>query len=273
MTDPKLGKGFFSLAFAYMRAFLIGRAAYRWLMIGDWIAGAVGNFAFFAGIWLVTRRVSTVAGWSFAELSVLFALNLLTYSVAGSLLWGLVHLTDGWITSGDLDRFFLRPRGIITQIACEGAGHNYLPHIAMATVILVGALVSAAPSFGLAKAGFLVACLTGGIFLQAAGIIGIAALCFWLLRAADLGDVLFYQLRNFLNYPLTIFPPFLRVILASVLPWAYVNWFPSLILLDKARTPVQEGLGLASPLIGCAFFAGALALFHWGEKRYSSSGT
>jgi ABC-2 type transport system permease protein len=94
-----------------------------------------------------------------------------------------------------------------------------------------------------------------------------------MLRSSDLADIVYYDMRTFVHYPLSIFPSFIRIILTYVLPWAIINYYPSMIILQKVQTTEEFVLGILSPLIGILFFLLSLFVFNRGLRRYSGSGS
>ncbi len=261
------------LYLAYQRFYLRGRMDYRWQFLGDIAAGILGQASVVASLWLVTRRFTEVGGWTFPELAVLYGLGMLTFALAGMVFWPFIYLVDGLVVSGRLDQYFLRPRGLAVQLVCGGAGINHLGGVTVGAATLAIGLLSLATRLSAPRIFYLAAAVAGGALLQAGGIVTVAALSFWLMRSSDLGDIVFYNLQNFLSYPLTIYPGFLKVLLTAVVPLAFVNWYPSLVLLDRCAGTLDLVLGLAAPAVGAAAFLGALALFRRGERRYASSGS
>jgi ABC-2 type transport system permease protein len=261
------------LYLAYQRAYLRGRMDYRWQFVGDIAAGILGQASVVASLWLVTHRFTEIAGWTFPELAVLYSLSMLTFALAGMVFWPFIYLVDGLVVSGRLDQYFLRPRGLVTQLVCGGAGINHIGGVSVGVATLVIGLHALAARLSALKIAYLAAAIAGGAMLQAAGILTVAGLSFWLMRSSDLGDIIFYNLQNFLSYPLTIYPGFLKVLLTAVVPLAFVNWYPSLVLLDRCSGTLDLALGLAAPAVGVVAFLGALALFRRGERRYASSGS
>ncbi|MDD4296883.1 MAG: DUF2461 family protein [Ruminiclostridium sp.] len=81
------------------------------------------------------------------------------------------------------------------------------------------------------------------------------------------------DMRTFVHYPLSIFPSFIRVILTYILPWAIINYYPSMIILHKVQTTEEFVLGILSPVIGILFFLLSLFIFNCGLRRYSGSGS
>ena len=55
-------------------------------------------------------------------------------------------------------------------------------------------------------------------------------------------------------------------------PWAFISYYPALVILGKAKTTADYVLGLCSPAVGAGVLAVSIFAFHCGMKRYSSTG-
>ena len=77
------------------------------------------------------------------------------------------------------------------------------------------------------------------------------------------------EIRSFTDYPLSIFPDFIRLGLTYAIPWAVINYYPSLIILRRVQTNEEFVIGILSPLIGVFFFLFSLSSFNAGLERYS----
>ena len=120
---------------------------------------------------------------------------------------------------------------------------------------------------------YLVLAILGGVLIQSGAMILLGSLSFWMLRSSDLAGIVYYDMRTFVHYPLSIFPSFIRIILTYVLPWAIINYYPSLIILQKVQTTEEFILGILSPVISILFFLLSLFVFNRGLRRYSGSGS
>lgn len=260
------------LYLAYIKFYFRSQSEYP----ANFIAGNVANFytyfLVYANFWILTQKFGNLGGWTFDEVSLLYSLNLLTYALAGILFWYSVYSLQNAVINGDLDRYLVRPRGIIIQLVCQQFGFSFVGQVLAVLTFLIPCLVRLHTSASPGKLLYLLSAILGGFLIQAGAIILVGALSFWFTRTTDIGEIFYYNLRSFINYPLNMFPAFIQIGLTFVFPWAFINYYPALILLDKTQTNLELILGLAAPLVGVLFFIFALKVFYQGLKRYTGVG-
>ena len=97
-----------------------------------------------------------------------------------------------------------------------------------------------------------------------------ATLAFWMVRTGELQTFTMYAPVTASQYPLTVYPRWLKALLTSVLPVGFINFIPVRYLLGKG------GSGWAlivSPAVAVAFTAVAYAFWRVGERHYHSTGS
>lgn len=256
---------------AYLKAFFKTQMEYK----ASFFAGMLANFycylITYATFWIIVQKFHVIAGWSFPEMSVLYGLQLFTYAVAGTLFWNAVLHLEQTITEGRLDRYLLRPVGVLRQLVCQNFGYTFLGQIAV-TVVFTGSAFRALelPMEGW-KVFYFVCAVIGGVLLQSGSMIICGALSFWTYRSSEITSIL-YTFREFIKYPLAIYPRFLQMILTFVLPWALVNYYPALLILGKSSSVFECAIGYAAPLAGVLVFASGCFIFYRGLRRYNSAG-
>jgi ABC-2 type transport system permease protein len=253
--------------------FFKARMEYRFSFFSGIAANFYCYFITYTTFWVLTRQFGSIDGWSFEDMTLLYGLNLLTYSIAGVLFWYTVFHLEREITSGNLDSYLIRPMGLIRQMICRRFGDTFIGQIIVTLIFMVSAFSKIRYELTFFSYVYLVGAILGGILLQAGAMIILGSLSFWTLRSMDLAQTLYYDLRTFVHYPLSIFPAFIRNILTYILPWAMINYYPSLIILHKIETSRQLVLGLLAPFVGLMFFIVSLFIFDRGLKRYSGSGS
>jgi ABC-2 type transport system permease protein len=253
--------------------FFKARMEYRFSFFSGIAANFYCYFITYTTFWVLTRQFGSIDGWSFEDMTLLYGLNLLTYSIAGVLFWYTVFHLEREITSGNLDSYLIRPMGLIRQMICRRFGDTFIGQIIVTLIFMVSAFSEIRYELTFFSYVYLVGAILGGILLQAGAMIILGSLSFWTLRSLDLAQTLYYDLRTFVHYPLSIFPAFIRNILTYILPWAMINYYPSLVILHKIETCRQLVLGLLAPFVGVMFFIVSLFIFDQGLKRYSGSGS
>ncbi len=79
-------------------------------------------------------------------------------------------------------------------------------------------------------------------------------------------------LRSFVTYPITIYGAAIQVVLTAIVPFAFVNFYPASVLLDKDGQLLPGWTGWLTPLVGLAAFLGAYRGWMRGVNRYQGAG-
>lgn len=263
---------FLSTYWLYIKTFFKSRAEYRIGFFFGLFANFYCYFITYSTYWVLVNGLGTIGGWDFSDLSILYGLSLLSYSVSGTLIWYTVYHLGGTITSGGLDIYLTRPIGVLKQMIFQRFGDTFIGQIVVTIVFLTAAFAAKIETMTPFLFLYLVLSVIGGILIQSGGMIIIGALSFWTNRSGEIGDILYYDVRSITQYPLSIFPKWIQYILTYIFPWAFINYYPSLILLNKAHNTSDIVLGLLSPVFGILFLLLALFIFNRGLRRYSGAG-
>lgn len=257
----------------YIKKFFQARAEYRlnfWVGI---LANFITYFLAYISYWIITGQLSDIAGWDFSELCVLYGMSLLTYATAGTLLWYSVYNLSGMIISGTLDVFLTRPMGILRQLICNRFGDTFLAQIFVTVLFIVIAMAGRLDGMHIWKVFYFILAVIGGTCIQAGGMIAIGAISFWTMKSEEVGEIFYYKLRNITKYPLGIFPLAVQKALTFILPWAFINYYPSALLSGKAETRFEVICGCLSPAIGIVLLIISVRFFYIGLRHYNGAGS
>ncbi|HKY56073.1 MAG TPA: ABC-2 family transporter protein, partial [Anaerolineales bacterium] len=186
--------------------------------------------------------------------------------------WHIRALED-YLVEGTFDQFLLRPASPF--ILFLGREVQYLG---------VADLTFAASGLNLAYRNldlhwtgiewlFFGAAAIAGTLIETTLILMITCLSFWTGRSRRAS-----QLLNRLNvmvqyYPVDIFGYLFRVIVTGLIPVAFMNYYPTLLLLGKLDPQSPWGwLGYISPLVALTLVMITSGIWHLALRRYSSSG-
>ena len=76
--------------------------------------------------------------------------------------------------------------------------------------------------------------MLGGVLIQGAIFLLLAALNFYLLETDSLKELLYYDMKKFAAYPISIYSKVIQICMIYVVPFAFVNYFPAQYLLRKS---------------------------------------
>jgi ABC-2 type transport system permease protein len=115
--------------------------------------------------------------------------------------------------------------------------------------------------------------LSGAVFFGAIWVTA-TSVCFWVVDGRELANSVTYGSNEFTSYPITIYPDWVRRLLAFVVPGAFVAYYPVLGLLGKS-----DPLGLpavlqwCAPLVAVVAVAAAALVWRTGLRRYVGTGS
>jgi ABC-2 type transport system permease protein len=256
------------MAAASIRAQMQYRYAFFMNILG-WAMSYAGTAV---TMWVMLSTFHSLKGWTFWELLFLFALSILSWSICILFFFHFRSL-DQYIVNGTFDRFLVRPiHPFLHFIALKfdvGAFGQLLFSV-FAVCLAYTKLHLAWPFW---KWAVFAGTLFGGTLIQGGLLVLISAMAFWTTRSERFYWVVLFPMKNLMNYPLTIYPQLVQWVVTFVLPFAFVNYLPALVLLEKGGGDLARGWGMASPVVGGVFFWICYQIWLLGLNRYKSAGS
>jgi ABC-2 type transport system permease protein len=223
-------------------------------------------------MWVMLYSFDAIEGWSFWELLFLFALSVLSWGVCVVFFFHFRTL-DEYIVKGTFDRFLVRPIHpffhFMTMKFDIGAFGQFLFSI----VAVVLAYMNLNLHWKLWQWIVFVGAIIGGTLIQGGLLIAISAMAFWTTRSEQFYWVIMWPAKNLMNYPLTIYPRVVQILVTFILPFAFVNYLPALLLLGKGSVIYSPYWGFLSIFVGIVFFWLCFRLWMLGLNRYKSAGS
>ena len=115
--------------------------------------------------------------------------------------------------------------------------------------------------------------LSGTLFFMGLFIFG-SGISFWTVDSLEAMNIMTYGGQMMTSYPMSIYQEWLRSIFMFVIPMAFVNYYPTLWLLDKS-VPIGGPAWLAflSPLVCLLVFLAGVRMWLFGVSKYTSTGS
>jgi len=240
---------------------------------GDfWIGIAGATLQQGAGLVFISvffSHIPVIKGWSVWEVAMLYGMALVPKGLTELFCdgpWALRML----VNTGEFDRILVRPVSPALQTATRIASIHGVGQTTLGIVVLVTGASRSGMEWSLWKAAFLlVVILSGAVMIGAinylANMIG-----FWEPSTQSALPTMYTLLIDFAKFPLDIYHVVIRVLVTVVAPFAFLSYFPALILLDK-ETP-WRWLGLATPLVSALVVLVTSWLWRKGLDRYQGVG-
>ena len=224
-------------------------------------------------VYFTLLKFDNLNGWNIYEMLFLFSLLFLTYGIMIIFFTGLRDFGK-MIRSGGFDRYILRPRGILFQIIFVNS--DWFAAIGHGGLGIVLFLISAGRvgiRWDAFTAVYYFFAVIGGVLIQGAVFLLLASLNIYLLQTDSLKDLLYWNMRKFAGYPISVFHRGIQILMIYVMPFAFVNYFPAQYLLRKSDMAGYPEIFLyLTPVVGAVMYILAYLFWRYSLKFYKSSG-
>jgi ABC-2 type transport system permease protein len=254
---------------AAVRSQLAHRSAYWAGIVAQWLSYG----ATFGTLFIMTRTFKSLAGWAPEEILFLYSVYLLSYAIAASFFFNpCTHLAEK-IRTGEFDSALTKPISPFGHEFCMGFNFGYVSHITLSVGVIVFAASRVGLRLDLPGILFCILMFFGAVLVQAALLIFTSAFSFFLISDNPFFGIL-STIRDFVNYPLRIYPAAIQIVLTFIIPAAFINFFPAAAILGK-----DPGLffplnpAAATPLAGIVLFVLSVLFWNWALSKYQSTGS
>ena len=224
-------------------------------------------------VFFTLLKFDTLVGWNIYEMLFLFSILFLTYGIMIIFFTGLRDFGKT-VRDGSFDRFMLRPRGLLFQIIFVNSDwFAALGHGGLGITLFLISAGKAGINWNLMNALYYIFTIAGGVLIQGAVFLIIAVLNIYLLQTDSLKELLYWNMRKFAGYPISIFHKIIQTIMIYIMPFAFVNYFPAQYLLrkdDMRNYPIVYMY--ITPIVGLLMYLVAYAFWRFSIRYYKSSG-
>ena len=245
------------------------RASFVLFAVGQLLA----SFVDFLAIAVIFGQVDDLAGWSIAEVALLYGISGTAFNVSDVFV-SPIEVLAMRIKLGTFDRVLTRPAGALVQVVAEEFALRRLGKLVQAVTVLVFALAAVDVDWNVARAAMVVvAVASGAVIFSALWVIG-ATLAFWTTEGGEVVNSVTYGGSFLSQYPISIYGRWLRRLFAFVIPLAFVAYYPALYVLDRDDPFGAPGwTRFISPLLALAMVLVARAVWGFGIRHYRSTGS
>lgn len=237
------------------------------------VMGVVWNLASLVFIWAVVARFQGLAGWSQAEVFLIYTLRLLAHGVY-CLLFHNTTLLSRYVRQGEFDRVLLRPMNPLVQLVTLEYDPAGIGDFGLGLVCLAVATRLLDMQWTPAAVLFLLLVVTGGCLIELSLYIMVNTLTFWFVDVEGLAWTVLTFSDNFALYPLNIFTTALQFLMTFVVPVAFMAYYPATAFLDRTGdTLFAPILAYLAPVVGLVLFGIAYSFWRIGINHYQSTGS
>lgn len=226
------------------------------------------SFNVFLGIYFMFRRFSGIQGFTYSEVLLCFSVVLLEFSLAEMFARGF-DLFPSMVRTSSFDQVLVRPRNEILQVLGSKFELTRIGRMLQAVVMFAYGVSHSSVDWNFAKIITVIFMLIGGCAVFSGLFLIYAALCFFTLEGLEFMNVLTDGAREYGKYPLSVYGKKMLLVTTFLIPYALVQYYPLLYILDKDSRPFL----IFVPLLAVWFLVPSYGLWRFGVRHYQSSGS
>jgi ABC-2 type transport system permease protein len=225
-----------------------------------------------SALYVILRTFPSMNGWSFRDMAFLYGLWMVGHALNNTFFSAIGDIPEH-IRDGEFDRFLVRPLDTLFA-AITLPGQIFPDELILALVYFTAAVSYSHVQVDALFIVFVPLIAIGGAGIDLGISLMISTVAFWFIRVDALRWIVLQLEQEFTRYPLAIYSRGVRLLLAFVFPFAFMNYFPATYFLHKTENGLSlpPAVGLLTPLIGTAFVALAYGFWRLGLKRYQGVG-
>lgn len=254
------------LLWTFFRIGILTEMEYRANFYVQMVQSLVAVGSALAGLAVVFAHTETLAGWHQAELVALLGVYFLVLGMINTVIRPSMQRFMEDVRKGTLDFTLTKPEDAQFLVSVQQVEIWKVVDLLLGLGLLATATVQMGTRVGLWQAaGFAVALLAGGAIVYSFWLM-LATFTFWFVKIENI-LVIFQSMYQAGRWPISIYPPWLRLTLTFLVPVAFAVTVPAEGLVGRLtwRT-LLEAVGLAVALL-------AISRLFWrrGIRHYSGA--
>jgi viologen exporter family transport system permease protein len=266
MRPPSERGGPARLAWLFFRVSTMNEAQYRVNFFVQLAQSMLSLATGLAVLGLVFSHTEELAGWSRPELLAVMGV----FTLMGGLITMLIEpnmqrlLED--IRQGNLDFVLTKPQDAQLLISVREIKIWHVVDVASGVVVLTVAVAQLRSSVGIGESvAFAVMLLLGGTMIYSFWLI-LATGAFWLVRMDEVRE-LFQGVFRAGQYPIAVYPGWLRIGLTFLVPLAFAVTVPAEAITSRLDWPTV----VLTAVVAAVIFGASRLFFRLGLRRYSGA--
>lgn len=260
------------LYIAFAKVVFLTQLEYRGQYFMRMLSKVISWSSGFIMILVLLNRFNRIGNWGTYEILFLYALDVLSYSIAGTFFMGPFGKLPHLIIRGELDQILVRPVNPLVYLICTKVSAGYTSNYIIGITVIIICINKLNITIAIGGVLWFILVILGASLIQAAGFIATAVPAFWFLKSEGLNQIFYKNLTGFISYPLSIYSKGIQVLLTFIIPYAFINYYPSQLFLGKQELfhPVFRYL---TPLVGVLVFYLAYLFWKRGLNAYQGTGS
>ena len=225
-------------------------------------------FTYYFVIIALFDKFSNIRGFNVYEVLLCFSIVHFGYAFTETFFRG-IDKFENLIIDGSLDRFLVRPRGILFQVLCSKISLIKAFRMLQAVIIMVIAIVNLDVTWNISKVIVLILMLIASALIFFGIFVLTASYCFIKVQGLEVKNVFTDGGKHLAQYPISIYRKGIAFVFTFIIPYAFINYYPLIFFLDRTNNILY----MLSPILVFLFLIPCLLSFKIGLKHYSSTGS
>ncbi len=226
------------------------------------------SFNVFLGVYFMLQRFYRIKGFTFSEVLLCFSILLMGYTLAECFARGFDTFSST-ISNGGFHRIKERPRNVMLQVLGSKIEFTRLGRMLQAVVMFIYGIHYSQVDWNFNKIMTVIFMIIGGTVLFTGIFIIYAAFCFFTIEGLEFMNIFIDGAREFGKYPVNIYGKRILQITTFIVPYALIQYYPLLYILDKDG----KGWYMFLPFLAVLFIIPCYLFWKVGIKNYKSTGS
>lgn len=228
-------------------------------------------FVFFTYYFIIIalfNKFDNIKGFNVYEVLLCFSIIHFGFAFNETFFRGIDKFED-LIIDGSLDRFLVRPQGILFQVLCTKIDFVKIFRIIQSLIVLVIALIKLDIVWNISKVIVLILMMIASVLIFFGLFVLTASYCFVTIQGLEVRNLFTDGGKNLAQYPISIYRKGVVFFFTFIIPYGFINYYPLLYFIDRT----DNILYMLSPLLVLVFLIPCLLSFKFGLKHYNSAGS
>jgi len=252
----------------YFKMHFKSEMQYKTSFILSFISQFFVFFGYYFTIICLFNKFDNINGYTLYHILLVFGIIQFGHSFCETFFRGIDQFDD-LIINGEFDRLLLRPKNIILQVCGFEISFIKLSRFLQSIIVLLIAIININITWNIYKIITLLFMLLSSILIFLGTIILAASYCFFTIKGLEVRNIFTDGCKHMAQYPISIFNKGFRFFFTFIVPFAFVNYYPLLYLLDIKTNKLL----IISPILTIIYLIISVLVFYRGVKRYSSTGS
>lgn len=251
------------LYFRLQKSYLKSISSYKTDFFMGCVSFFVNQIFSLCSLLVLYQFTYSIDGWEFYKILLLQSFISLSLSITDMFTDNLWDFSGTIIQKGLFDKYLVRPVHPLLLVIMDRFQIDAIGGVLSSLIMLIVSFIFSKTKF---TVFFLFYLLCSCIIIVSIKII-IAALAFVMKKSRAIMYMVF-TIYNLCSYPITIYPLFIRIILSTIIPFAFCSYYPAVLIFNRNNL-------LLLVLFSVSIFSMSFAIYFWNHmmKKYTSSGT